>query len=395
MSDHEGDENVRPEKRQRLDEQQAAAQQQQQQQQQQQAADADDAPPAPPPAHDQISAALTKIRHHIGNSSKFSKASQLLRQLLDAVDKAHRNELFATIKAAFANPEHCIDQLLRKDYVRLAKALSLRAEGVLSRQQRAQLQVYCTWALLRNELFTDDSFAYNKVVGKIKAAVAALADADEEQEAAWNVLHGLAEQPSSEKPKQQQQQQPAAAVQDEAEADPFGLNDFIAQAEAQAAEAEAAAAAAAAADAPSAEEQPPQQQQQEGAPWDAATMEVMRKQALLDCLVAAKEHQHKLAWARTSVELLIETVAKPGAQGGFADKFVPSQRQQLADLLRFVHAERAARKSGVNRRPGGKGTGEYQTSFEKARAEWSGASWVSARGKVGSAGDAKSSAWLG
>lgn len=308
--------------------------------------------------------------------------------------QGHRNELFATIKAAFANPEHCIDPLLRKDYVRLAKALSLRAEGVLSRQQRAQLEVYCTWALLRNELFTDDSFAYNKVAGKIKAAVAALADADEEQEAAWNVLHGLAEQPGSKKPQQQQQQQPAAAVQDEAEADPFGLNDFIAQAEAQAAEAEAAAAAAAAADAPSAEEQPPQQQQ-EGVPWDAATMEVMRKQALLDCLVAAKEHQHKLAWARTSVELLIETVAKPSVQGGFADKFVPAQRQQLADLLRFVHAERAARKSGVNRRLGGKGTGEYQTSFEKARAEWSGASWVSARGKVGSAGDAKSSAWLG
>lgn len=82
MGDQEVDESGRPEKRQRLDEQQAAGQQQQQ------AADADDAaPPAPPPAHDQISAALTKIRHHIGNSSKFSKASQLLRQLLDAVDK--------------------------------------------------------------------------------------------------------------------------------------------------------------------------------------------------------------------------------------------------------------------------------------------------------------------
>jgi hypothetical protein len=313
--------------------------------------------------------------------------------------QGHRNELFATIKAAFANPEHCIDPLLRKDYVRLAKALTLRAEVVLSRQQRAQLEIYSTWALLRNELFTDDSFAYNKVVGKIKAAVAELLDADEEQEAAWNVLHGVAAAPA----KPQQQQPAAAAVQDDAEADPFGLNDFIAKAEAQAAEAEAAAAAAAAAEAPSAEpqQQPPppqqqqQQQQQEGAPWDAATMEVMRKQALIDCLTAAKEHQHKLAWARTSVELLIESVAKPTAQGGFADKFVAGQRQQLTDLLCFVNAERAARKSGVNRRPGGKGTGDYQTSFERARAEWSGASWVSARGKVGGAGDAKAQNWLG
>jgi hypothetical protein len=310
--------------------------------------------------------------------------------------QGHRNELFATIKAAFANPEHCIDPLLRKDYARLAKALTLRAEGVLSRQQRAQLDVYSIWALLRNEMFTDDSFAYNKVVGKIKAAVAELSDADEEQEAAWNVLHGLeapAGKSQQQQKQQQQQQQQAAAVQDDAEADPFGLNDFIAQAEAQAAEADAAAAAAAAAEAPSSEQHPPQQL--EGAPWDAATLEVMRKQALLDCLVTAKEHQHKLAWARTSVELLIEAVAKPSAQGGFADKFVTGQRQQLTDLLRFVNAERAARKSGVNRRPGGKGTGDYQTSFERARAEWSGASWVSARGKVGGTGDAKSQNWLG
>jgi hypothetical protein len=80
MGDHEAAELERPEKRQRLDEQQAARQQQQ-------AGDDDAAPPAPPPAHDQISAALTKIRHHLGNKNKFSKASQLLRQLLDAVDK--------------------------------------------------------------------------------------------------------------------------------------------------------------------------------------------------------------------------------------------------------------------------------------------------------------------
>jgi hypothetical protein len=337
------------------------------------------------PAASHIPPSLSPATPHITCTAPACRPLPTQRQ-------GHRNELFATVKAAFTHPEHCIDPLLRKDYARLVKALTVRAEGVLSRQQRAQLEVYSIWALLRNELFTDDSFAYNKVVGKIKAAVGELSDADEQQEAAWNVLHGVAAAPANKPRRQQpQQQQP---VQEDAEADPFGLNDFIAQAEAQAAEAEAAAAAAAAAaEAPSAEPQP--QQQQEGAPWDAATMEVMRKQALVDCLIAAKEHQHKLTWARTSVELLIEAVAKPSAQGGFADKFVAGQRQQLTELLRFVNAERAARKSGVNRRPGGKGTGDYQTSFEKARAEWSGAGWVSARGKVGSAGDAKSQNWLG
>jgi hypothetical protein len=122
---------------------------------------------------------------------------------------------------------------------------------------------------------------------------------------------------------------------------------------------------------------------------------VMHKQALLDCLVTARTRQHKLAWARTSVELLIEEAAKPAAQGGLAGRFVGGQRATLASLVAFVAAERAARKSGVNRRPGGKGTGEYQTSFERARAEWGSAAWVSARGKVGAAGDSKTAAWLG
>lgn len=346
--------------------------------------------------------------------------------LLCIVLQSHRYELFAAIKAAYAHPEHCIDPLLRKDYVRLTKAIALRAEGVLSKQQRTQLEVYSIWALLRNELFTDDSFAYNKVVAKIKTTVAELSDGDLDQEAAWNLLHSPDGASSQQQQQRQQQMEhgsalanpaaaatagpaapavaarvaaaPAAAVKEAAEADPFGLDEFIAQQEAQAAAGEAAAAAAAAPEAAAQQDHTDAASAakfQQGAPWGPVTIEIMKKQALLDCLIAAKEHQHKLAWARTSVEILIEDVAKPSAQGGFADKFVGGQKQQLQELLKFVNAERAARRSGVNRRPGGKGTGDYQTSFERARAEWSAASWVSARGKVGTQGDAKAQNWLG
>lgn len=52
--------------------------------------EADGAPPPGPPPAAQLSAALAKIANHISNSSKFVKASQLLRQVMDAVDKAHR-----------------------------------------------------------------------------------------------------------------------------------------------------------------------------------------------------------------------------------------------------------------------------------------------------------------
>lgn len=51
------------------------------------------------------------------------------------------DDFFAAVKAAFTHPEHCIDPLLRKDYVRLMKAVNLRSE-VFSKQQRAQLEVY-------------------------------------------------------------------------------------------------------------------------------------------------------------------------------------------------------------------------------------------------------------
>jgi hypothetical protein len=252
---------------------------------------------------------------------------------------------------------------------------------------------------------------FNKVVAKIKASIASLPDADEEQEAAWLELFpeqaaalGIAapaaaaaagagsSKQGAGSHEQQQKGPPAAAAAEEA--DPFGLDAFLAQA---AAEDEAAAAVGPSGSNP---EEAPAAAEAAAPPkprllWDPVSCLVMRKQALLSCIDTAKSHQHKLAWARTSVELLIEDVAKPAAQGGLVGKFVGRQKQQLQELLKFVNAERAARRSGVNRRPGGKGTGEYQTTFEKARAEWGSKDWVSARGKVGSGGDAKQQSWLG
>lgn len=276
-------------------------------------------------------------------------------------------------------------------------------------------------ALTQNELFTDDSFVFNKVVAKIKAGIAELPDADEEQEAAWvelfpeqaaalgisaTVPAAAAAAGGSKQQGSKTKKQPAAAADaQEAFAD-FGLDALFAEAEAEAAGASAGSAAAAAApdsDAaagqqPSGSEQSPPAAAAAAKPklaWDAVSCCVMKKQAWLSCVETAKTHQHKLAWARTSVEILIEEVAKPAAQGGLAGKFVGGQKQQLQELIKFVNAERAARRSGVNRRPGGKGTGEYQTSFEKARAEWGSADWVSARGKVGGQGDSRQQSWLG
>ena len=359
--------------------------------------------------NDQLGQALAKITSHISKPTKFAKASALLRQLLDTgtIDKDHRHQLFLAIKAAFSDPCQAIEPTLRKEYRRLMTAVNEHAQ-VLSKAERAQLAVYSTWALTQNELFTDDSFMFNKVVAKLKSSISELQPADEELEAAARRLSG--EEPLSPEPSGQsilplktkpagasdpfgldslfqEQQQPstssaaAAAGEDKKvgdESDPFGLDSFL-QTEQQQKEqqddnppaASAAATAAAAA-------------KQKSLAWSPAEQQVMLRQALLDCLSTAKT-QHQLAWAQTSVELLMEHAFQQ------KDRFCSNQRQQLLELMNFVKAARVARRTG---RGAGAAKGSEMTAFERARAEW-GSAAISVRKGLGSGGDAKSNNWLG
>jgi uncharacterized protein (DUF2267 family) len=373
---------------------------------------------APPEASlgpdDQLGQALAKIASHISRSSKFAKASALLRQLLDTgtIDKDHRHQLFQAIKAAFADPSQATEPTLRKEYRRLMATVNEHAQ-VLSKAERAQLSVYSTWALTQNELFTDDSFMFNKVIAKLKSSISELLTADEELEAAARRLSG--EETSS--PDESGHPMPHREAKPADESDPFGLDTLLKEEQQQQPSKTTAAAAAAAAEkATTANESDPfgldsflqeeqqQQQQQEGnvpagAPpaascppaakakslaWSPAEQQVMVRQALLDCLTTAKG-LHKLAWAQTSVELLIEHAFQQKV------RFCSSQQQQLLELMNFVKAARVARRTG---RGGGAMKGSDMTAFERARAEWGNAA-VSVRGKVGSCGDAKSNNWLG
>lgn len=57
----------------------------------------------------------------------------------------------------------------------------------------------------------------------------------------------------------------------------------------------------------------------------------------------------------------------------------------------FVRSARVARKQG----PSSREINRDSTSYDRARAEWSKADWISKKGKVGGQGDAKSIGWLG
>ena len=55
---------------------------------------------------------------------------------------------------------------------------------LFSPRQKAQLDVYGVWGVLRGQLLTDDSFVFNRVLTRLKASVANLAPAEEADEAA-------------------------------------------------------------------------------------------------------------------------------------------------------------------------------------------------------------------
>ncbi|KAI8468261.1 MAG: hypothetical protein J3K34DRAFT_14016 [Monoraphidium minutum] len=375
-----GVEKQRPEKRQRTEadaeaeaEAEADAEQHEQQQQQQQGGDDDAAPeaPPPPPPADQVGPALRKIANHISNPSKFPKAAGLLRQLLasGAVGAEHRAELFAALRAAFADPDRANGAALRREYRRLLNAFCNGVPpGVLAPAQGAHLEVYTIWTMQRGELATDDNFVFNKAVSRLKEDIAALGPATAAEEAA---ARGL-QLPGGARVEGADAGAAVAAEEREEgeadEADPFGLNEVMRRNDEGQRRASEAGGSGGGGD---------------GA-WSAAELGVMRRQALLDCVTAAKA-MHKLAWARTSVEMLVE------AAHAKLDHFVAPQRAVLDDYLRWVKAERGARRSGASRAAGG---GKELTSFEKARAEWATAA-VSRYGKVGGAGDSKAAHWLG
>ncbi|KXZ44559.1 hypothetical protein GPECTOR_65g177 [Gonium pectorale] len=120
-----------------------------------------------------------------------------------------------------------------------------------------------------------------------------------------------------------------------------------------------------------------------GSVWTAAQTLVMRRQALIECLITSRGF-HKTPWARTSVELLVEHFAR------HRDRFAGQQQLAVDEMVRFVRAARAARPTG----PSQKEINRDTTSFDRARSEWSRAT-VSTRGKVGAQGDAKTQNWLG
>lgn len=124
--------------------------------------DADGPPTGPPPA-EQLTAALQKIANHISNSAKFAKASQLLRQVMDAVDKSHRyvscvHGQQLRSMACFVSCQLGVFGVQLSSYVAVRRSISMctlvkcrnpisqNAEAMLPLTHRLQLKLYMAGA---------------------------------------------------------------------------------------------------------------------------------------------------------------------------------------------------------------------------------------------------------
>ena len=85
---------------------------------------------------------MQKITSHIGNPSKFSKASKLALQLIEAgsVKPGTIGHFFAILEAAMSSPGACNEHSVRADY----QALFNAAQGVTEAQAHHQARV--CWA---------------------------------------------------------------------------------------------------------------------------------------------------------------------------------------------------------------------------------------------------------
>jgi hypothetical protein len=310
---------------------------------------------------DPILAALHRITSHIANPKKFTKASELLRQLLtqspsalDVSNRRHGNAVFTALVASMEeDPSKSNDPLLAREYSKLFTVASKRPE-LFTPAQRAQLDIYGLWAVVLNQLLTtDDSFMFSKTVNTIKEMISEL--------------------PVLEFPEQVEEEEKA----------------FVSPYEVGEKNKNFSAVAPAAREDGELEEKEVDKDDDNTRVWSEVAIIGHRRAALTSCIQSGKEC-YKNLWARTSIDLLVEHASKHAQHSN--QHFLPSQCAVIEEMVAFVREQKVARKTKGG--SGGGGGGGDVTAFDRARADW-GKSTLSSRGGVGSGGDHKSEAWLG
>lgn len=325
---------------------------------------------------EQIVGAMQKIASHIGNPSKFSKASKLALQLLQSggVTKETVDLFFDILKVSMLSPNLATEPSLRQGYHDLFSAVSEQFD-CFSQPQQAQLQVWFLWALVANDLLTDDTFVFSKAACRVRQCISSLPNAtaaEDAFDAATANQSGLSNKKQSD---EDSSQVGDAGCDDtvelteanELDSDPFGLNALVPKSLRK-------------------EERAKRKKEEEAAyrkvQEDEYRLLQERREALMECLKIGAG-RYRLQWAQTIIDIMVKQA--------FDDisKFTAQQRNAIKKLWGSVKEQQVRRKQGKT------GGGKLDvTAFERLQNEYAQAK-ISIRHAVGASGDRSAEQWLG
>lgn len=331
----------------------------------------------------QIIEAMQKITSHIGNPSKFSKASKLALQLIEAgsVKPETIGHFFAILEAAMSKPGACNEPSVRADY----QALFNAAQGVrecFNQQQKNHFDIWVFHAVVANDLCTDDSFVFSKAVGKIKDAISALPvatmDDDTDEAAALSVAESQSGTMENKADDNKVQSVVSTSLPDdssthaaafnsvEESSDPFGLDDLL---EHKSKKSERAREKAVEALNRKADE-------------ESKSFLRSQREALLKCLEIAAR-RYRIPWTQTTIDILGRHAYDN------TGRFTRRQRDAVEKLWNSIKEQQIRRKQGKS------ASGKLDVNaFERLQEKYSHEK-ISIRRAVGGAGDRRATQWLG
>lgn len=317
----------------------------------------------------QVIEAMKKIASHIKTPAKFSKASKLAIQLIQAgsVKPGTSDHFFAILEAAMSSTTSCTDLSVRADYHALFSAAQDAAE-CLNKKQKNQLATWTVRAVLANDFFTDDSFLFSKTAGQVKDAIADLpvATKDDDIEEAASLIDKAAT--TDEYIKREDTCSGAEAEENKDVSDPFGLDALI----------------------PSTVKKDEKVKGKKDMPVKVREEEEeeskrflkYQREALITCLEIAAR-RYKIPWCQTVIDILVKHAFDNVA------RFTSCQRDAIQKLWASIREQQTRRKQGksVN--------GKLDVNgFEWLQQKYAGEK-ISIRHSVGGSGDRRASQWLG
>ncbi|XP_015875355.1 uncharacterized protein LOC107412161 [Ziziphus jujuba] len=312
----------------------------------------------------QVTEAMRKIASHIKNPSKFSKASKLAIQLIQAgsVKPETKDHFFAILEAAMSSSTSCTEPSVRADYHALFSAAK-DASQFLNKKQNNQLTAWTINAVVANDLSTDDSFQFSKTAGQIKEAISNLPVATEDddiEEAA-----ALKDETETTDEDKQTKQDVAAEENNKQESDPFGLDALI----------------------PNSGKKGEKTKGKEAATKikeedDTKRFLKSQREALIICLEIAAR-RYKTPWCQTVIDILVKHAHDNVA------RFTSRQRDAIEKLWASIREQHTRRKNGKSV------TGKLDVNaFEWLQQKYANEK-ISIRHAVGGSGDRRAQQWLG